>query len=109
MIHRATLLTRLRLPATHPNFPHPSLLHAICAYAAPYTAWVNSLPPESLEASVEAHKKMYNSMETVEDFGLSQAELAQKSIRLSTQICMSGPGQMVVEVCQASVGLVGYL
>lgn len=104
MIHRATLMTRLRLPPTHPDFPHPSLLHAICAAAATYTACVNSLPPEALDESVDRHKAMYGTIEGVEDFGLAQAEAGQKSIRMSTQTCMMGPGNMVVEITQASVG-----
>lgn len=105
MIHRPTLLTRLRLAPTNRNFPHPSLLHAICAYAAPYTAWVNSLAPDALETSVEQHKKLFGNMESIEDFGLSQAELSQKSIRLSTQACIAGPGPMILEICQASIVL----
>ncbi|ODN84683.1 hypothetical protein L202_00579 [Cryptococcus amylolentus CBS 6039] len=36
MLHRARFLSRLALPPTHANFPHPSLVHAICASAA---AW----------------------------------------------------------------------
>lgn len=33
LLHRARFLARLALPPTHSNFPHPSLLHAICACA----------------------------------------------------------------------------
>jgi hypothetical protein len=38
MLNRARFLARLALPPTHSNFPHPSLLHAVCASAA---AWVD--------------------------------------------------------------------
>ncbi|WVQ95303.1 hypothetical protein IAU59_002398 [Kwoniella sp. CBS 9459] len=49
-IHRQTFLTRLALPPTNPDFPHTSLLHAICAAAARYTAAVRCRPiGESIE------------------------------------------------------------
>ncbi|TYJ53884.1 hypothetical protein B9479_005433 [Cryptococcus floricola] len=34
VIHRQTLLARISLPPTHADFPHSSLLHAICAVAS---------------------------------------------------------------------------
>lgn len=34
MLNKARLLSSLRLDPTHPSFPHTSLLHAICAFAA---------------------------------------------------------------------------
>ncbi|CCA70160.1 hypothetical protein PIIN_04099 [Serendipita indica DSM 11827] len=37
MLHRPTLLNNLNYPPTHPDFPHPALLHAICATASRYT------------------------------------------------------------------------
>lgn len=37
MLHRPTLLSNLNYPPTHPDFPHPALLHAICATASRYT------------------------------------------------------------------------
>lgn len=36
MLHKGRFMTRLSLPPTHSNFPHPSLLHSICAIAS---AW----------------------------------------------------------------------
>ncbi|WVQ71532.1 hypothetical protein IAR50_001071 [Cryptococcus sp. DSM 104548] len=36
ILHRARFLARLALPPTHANFPHPSLIHAICASAAAF-------------------------------------------------------------------------
>lgn len=103
MIHRASFLARLRLPPNNPNFPHASLLHAICAYASTFTAWVNNLPPEQLEAAVERHKAMYNSLDGIEDFGLAQAEAAQRAIRFSTQACQMGDGNQLMEIVQANV------
>jgi hypothetical protein len=37
MLHKPTLLTNLNYPPTHPDFPHPALLHAICATASRFT------------------------------------------------------------------------
>lgn len=37
MLHRPTLLKNLDYPPTHPDFPHPALLHAICATASRFT------------------------------------------------------------------------
>ncbi|WVR08707.1 hypothetical protein IAU60_005765 [Kwoniella sp. DSM 27419] len=40
----------LALPPTHPDFPHPALLHAICAVSARFTAAVkNRSVPDSIE------------------------------------------------------------
>ncbi|WWC85393.1 uncharacterized protein L201_000256 [Kwoniella dendrophila CBS 6074] len=46
VLHRARFLSRMALPPTHTNFPHPSLIHAICAAAAAWCA------PELYEKSV---------------------------------------------------------
>jgi len=104
MIHRPSFMTRLRLPPTHTDFPHPALLHAICACASTFTAWVNTLPPEALEEAIERHKEMYGSLEGIEDFGLAQAEAAQRAISVSTQSCLVQSGNVMVEICQANVG-----
>ncbi|OCF35875.1 hypothetical protein I316_02368 [Kwoniella heveanensis BCC8398] len=57
-IHRQTFLTRLALPPTHPDFPHTSLLHAICAAAARYTAAVKCRPiGESIEKLTQDAKR----------------------------------------------------
>src|SRR5689334_12110435 len=37
MLHRPTLLSNLNYPPTHPDFPHPALLHAICATSSRFT------------------------------------------------------------------------
>lgn len=40
LIHRQAFQARLALPPLHVDFPHPALLHAICASAARYSAAV---------------------------------------------------------------------
>lgn len=106
MLHRPSLLARVRLPPTSDKFPHPSLLHAICAYAASYTAWVHTFKPEETDDQVAEYKKTHDTLDDIPDFGLSQGEAAQRSIRLATQTCIVGPGTETVEMCQASVSYI---
>ena len=103
MIDRAQLLTNLRLPPKNPDFPHPSLLHAICAAAAPYTAWVKSAPPESATDIINQWIDRHGSVDGIDDFGLAQAELAYKTMRLATTRCISGPATVMLQSVQASV------
>jgi hypothetical protein len=103
MIHRPSLMSRLRLPPTHPRFPHASLLHSICAFASTLTAWVTSIPPEMLQEAIETHKETIGSLDGIADFGLAQATAAQTSISLATHSTIAHTGQMLVEICQASV------
>ena len=108
ILHRPSLLARVKLPPTSPNFPHPSLLHAICALAAAHTAWVNNVAPEAIEETLERQKALNISFENSEDFALAQGELAQKSIKNATAICMMGPGTTMLEIAQASVSAKSY-
>ncbi|ORY29350.1 hypothetical protein BCR39DRAFT_532444 [Naematelia encephala] len=103
ILHRGRLMSRLRLPPSHPDFPHASLLHAICAAASTHTAWVNNLPPEVLENTILRHKQMNVDMENIEDFALAQAASAQRSIRTAIAVCLFGPGRMIFEILQATV------
>jgi hypothetical protein len=58
LLHRQSLLARLALPPTHSDFPHASLLHAICAVAARYSAAVNVCSvAELVEKSVNAYQR----------------------------------------------------
>ena len=43
LFHPGRFLTRLSLPPSHTDFPHPAILHAICAVSARYTAYVSLL------------------------------------------------------------------
>lgn len=103
MIHRGHFMPLLKLPPTHIDFPHPALLHAICALASMHTAWVYSLPPEALEDSMQRALILGDNLEAFDDFGLAQAESATRAIRRSIMICNMGPGRMIYEVLQAEV------
>jgi hypothetical protein len=103
MIHRATLQSRLRLPPTHPDFPHASLLHAICASASVHTAWVVSLNPKRLEEVTQRVNTKGVPMELFEDFGLSQAYAAKGAIDILAAHYSNGTARSVFHVIQASV------
>jgi hypothetical protein len=93
----------MRLPPLSCDYPHPALLHAICASASAYTAWVMSLPPIGLPA--ELHRQSLENMEgeAIADFGLGQAEASQRAIRTADQTCLFAPSSAMFEIMQASV------
>ncbi|WVQ98640.1 hypothetical protein IAU59_005770 [Kwoniella sp. CBS 9459] len=91
LLHRPRFLARMALPPTHSNFPHPALIHAICAAAA---AWC---PPEIYEKSsrVKQWQWQENSsagmsmppgldtkgQKTPFSFGLAQAAFAKDAVQ----------------------------
>lgn len=77
MLHRARFLARLSLPATHSNFPHPALLHSICALAA---SWCKpevyeDSPPPNFDAKMAffAHSTPKPKYPSAMPFSLQQA------------------------------------
>ncbi|KAF8527976.1 hypothetical protein BU17DRAFT_81209 [Hysterangium stoloniferum] len=46
ILHRPSLMTSLTLPPTHADFPHPALLHAICASASRWTSPDSHIGPD---------------------------------------------------------------
>ncbi|WWC58782.1 uncharacterized protein I303_101326 [Kwoniella dejecticola CBS 10117] len=103
MLHRASLLARIKLPPSSPDFPFPGLLHAICASAAGYTAWVNNLAPHMLEESVQRHLALGLDLTTIDDFGLAQAHLGAKAVELTTSVCIMGSGPLIFQLVQACI------
>ncbi|WVR05102.1 hypothetical protein IAU60_002114 [Kwoniella sp. DSM 27419] len=93
LLNRARFLARMTLPPTHSNFPHPALIHAICAAAAAWCA------PEVYEQSPRVKSWSYpdtvtnqrgfwmepgkdpNRETTALTFGLRQAALAKDAIQ----------------------------
>ncbi|WVQ97615.1 hypothetical protein IAU59_004729 [Kwoniella sp. CBS 9459] len=106
MLHRGSLLSRIKLPPSSPDFPFPGLLHAICAAASNYTAWVNNLAPHLLEEAVQRHLNMGIDLVHIEDFGLAQAQAAHQTVDVFTSMCIMGGGQHLVQVAQTCI-LVG--
>jgi hypothetical protein len=80
VVHRGNLIRRIHLPPTHPDFPLPALLHAICAAAAGYTAWVHTLPATSFYPAVTHLHPDGKSLADSEDFALAQAEACRRAI-----------------------------
>lgn len=104
LLHRARFFSRLALPPTHANFPHPSLIHAICAAAAAWCA------PAVYEQSASFKGGCFlpagNSGNEQEreggkmSFGLKQAFYGKESVQdgLNT-------GNRMFDVVRAMVGL----
>lgn len=103
MIHKGNLFYRVRLPPTHKDFPHASLLHAICAIAATHTAWVNSIPPEKVEETTTRAIACGQNLEEIEDFGLAQAFAARRAMDQSATCCAMGSGSLMFGLVQAAV------
>lgn len=103
MIHRPTLLSRIKLSPTNPDFPLPALLHSICAAAAPHTAWINSLSPEETENTRNRHIDAGLDLEASADFATAQCEAAERSIRHNTLSQKMGTGQDVFDLVRAHV------
>lgn len=108
LIHRQSFFIRLTLPPLHPEFPHVSLLHAICAVAARFSAAVKC---DSVEESLErrnggsARQSSQKYMTTEEQiasescFGERNAKYAVLSMKYE------GAGERhVFEILQAQVG-----
>jgi hypothetical protein len=103
MIHRPTLLMRVRLPPTHPDFPFPGLLHAICSAAAPHTAWIHNPRPEEVEEMSMRAIEQGLDLEDGQDFALAQAEAAERCIRHTTTMCMMGTGKYMFDLSRAQM------
>ncbi|GMK56536.1 hypothetical protein CspeluHIS016_0303760 [Cutaneotrichosporon spelunceum] len=103
MLHRATLLARIRLSPNHPDFPAPELLHAICAAAAPHTACVNSLSPLDVDDSRRAHIASGFDLETASDFATAQCEAAERCIRHKTLTTVMLHGQPLFDAVRAHI------
>ncbi|WVQ82738.1 hypothetical protein IAT38_004870 [Cryptococcus sp. DSM 104549] len=91
---------RHQAPPTSSNFPFPGLLHAVCAAAAPYTAWVHNIPPGSVEDAVQRHLAEGNDPTTIEDFGLAQAEAGMRAVDAVTSSFAMGRGGYVLHITQ---------
>ncbi|KIJ45633.1 hypothetical protein M422DRAFT_778839 [Sphaerobolus stellatus SS14] len=48
ILHRPSFMVAIQLPPTHPDFPHPALLHAICASASRWTLQEATVGPDGI-------------------------------------------------------------
>ncbi|KAH8982587.1 hypothetical protein EDB92DRAFT_1893745 [Lactarius akahatsu] len=60
LFHVPTFMASIDLPPTHPNFPSPAIIHAICAVGSLYTVAVPPTPPpeKSMGASMSEHANL---------------------------------------------------
>ena len=111
LIHRSTFEERLRLPPTHPNFPHTSLLHAICAVSARYSAAVNTISTDEWVHRVDERLKAKNvpkagqwgieeSIAMEECFGERNAKYAQLEAKLEGTV-----GRKLMDIVQGMVNI----
>ncbi|TYJ52723.1 hypothetical protein B9479_006657 [Cryptococcus floricola] len=103
MLHRPSLLTRIKLPPSSPEFPFPGLLHAICAAASVHTAWVNNLAPHQVEPAVQRIMNLDQDLTKIEDFGVAQAERANRCIDMVASACAMGGGELMFQLTQTCI------
>ncbi|TRM66195.1 hypothetical protein BD626DRAFT_198467 [Schizophyllum amplum] len=104
LFHFSTFMTCLSLGATHPKFPAPCLLHAICAIASFYTAAVSSppLPDLSRMAPDEIFDERLRERGP-DSFAEEQARLAMASIERTRD-----RGEYLFQGLQASLIMCWY-
>ncbi|KAH9846804.1 hypothetical protein C2E23DRAFT_743274 [Lenzites betulinus] len=73
MFHAPTFLASLSLPPSHPKFPLPAILHAMCALGSLYTAAVSPTPTPPLPVYCESNPLTYS-------FAEMQIKAARESI-----------------------------
>lgn len=84
-LHRARLLARMALPPTHSNFPHPSLIHAVCAAAAarcPEEVYSKSTRDKQwANLGFSVNVSTCNSENIITGFGLRQTMFAKEAVQ----------------------------
>ncbi|ORY31272.1 hypothetical protein BCR39DRAFT_558301 [Naematelia encephala] len=108
LLHQTSFKARLALPPTHPDFPHPALLHAICCVTARYSAAVKV---ESVQESVERIDKSTSvppggpGRRTVEEEIAAEQCFAERNAKYaSLEMRYDNPtGRRMFEILQAQV------
>ncbi|KAL1722068.1 hypothetical protein EV715DRAFT_247841 [Schizophyllum commune] len=104
LFHFPTFMTCLSLGATHPKFPPPCLLHAICAIASFYTAAVSSPPlPDLTKMAPDEIFDDFHREPRPDSFAEEQAKLANVAIERSRQ-----RGENLFQGLQASLIMCWY-
>nr|VWO94325.1 Fungal_trans domain-containing protein [Ganoderma boninense] len=83
MFHAPTFQASLSLPPTHPKFPLPAILHAMCALGSMYTASVFNSP---------------NSDSLHETFAESQIKAARDSLEFSLRMTLDLFGSLQAQI-----------
>ncbi|WVO12766.1 hypothetical protein L204_100374 [Cryptococcus depauperatus] len=102
ILHRARFLARMTLPPTHSNFPHSSLIHAICAIAATWCdpgIYIKSTRDRQWAKNEESTNIRRDSgSKTTGDFGLRQITFAKEAVR-----CGLDTGDRLFDVVRAMI------
>lgn len=111
LIHQPKFMPRLQLPPRHANFPHPALLHAICAVSARYSAAVRVSSVVEAIARIDAEQNgviRYGGTGYVEDEIAAISCFAERNFRYAQmQAQPEGMlGRKLFEVSQAQVSLI---
>jgi hypothetical protein len=100
IIHRERFMSRMLLPPSHSGFPHVSLLHAICAVSAHFTAWVSTPAPKDRE------DKSTGSFPCSSDPDFSKSDFTTQHTTLAQEEVMKAirTGEKTFDVLRAMVG-----
>ncbi|KAI0660380.1 hypothetical protein C8Q70DRAFT_1052957 [Cubamyces menziesii] len=82
MFHMSTFMTSLSLPPSHPKFPLPAILHAMCALGSMYTASVSPTPSPPLPSYCPGGGNALNSSDS-DSFGEQQIRFAKDAIEVA--------------------------
>lgn len=106
LFHLPTFIHTLNLPPSHPKFPSPPVLHAICAIGSLYTAAVTSPPLPNFDEvpSDEIFLERLRAKEQRPDsFAEQQAKLARETAEKLNSL-----GEDLFQVLQANVILTWF-
>ncbi|KAH9162760.1 hypothetical protein EDB89DRAFT_1860500 [Lactarius sanguifluus] len=81
LFHVPTFMASIDLPPTHPNFPSPAIIHAICAVGSLYTVAVPPTPPpeKSMGATDEIFGSWYKRKDYIDSFAERHVKLAKQT------------------------------
>ncbi|KAI9445302.1 hypothetical protein H4582DRAFT_1806331 [Lactarius indigo] len=81
LFHVPTFMASIDLPPTHPNFPSPAIIHAICAVGSLYTVAVPPTPPpeKSMGATDEIFGNWYKRKDYIDSFAERHVKLAKQT------------------------------
>lgn len=109
LLHYPKFTARLLLPPNHPDFPHPALLHAICAVSARYSAAVKISSVDECIAQTDEEQKLGRKpvgQGYIEDEIAGISCFAERNFRYA--LLQARPegmlGRKLLEVVQAMVG-----
>ncbi|KAI0375308.1 hypothetical protein BV20DRAFT_933614, partial [Pilatotrama ljubarskyi] len=110
LFHAPTFLASLSLPPTHPGFPSPAVLHAMCAMGSMYTAALRPTPSPPFPAyyrgsyGLESYRStgaLFSTHSLTGSFADSQIKAARDAIDLSLRTTADLFGSLQAQVIVA--------